>query len=431
MERRTAQRVSLVLLFGIARTGLAASAVSDEAGILDLLERSRYHDAQRLLDGLPGDSPYPALAGPAVKRLVALKERIVSELNRKAQRVEVRDVHPDPNPLRGGRIVGATTQELTVEEDGISRRVIWSGLPPELTLRLARRCLGDAPDAAPGLRDLEAAMEAVGVPIAPGSQSPGGSGVVPRVRHALAVARDLDKAREALAAAPRSETESPWTRLARLWVDRLSALRDGQAKRRQEAARTLPPGSTIPWWEDFEGGPELLSRGWGRGAIARPPDGSGPSNRWVHRAVAVNRALVDVDISQMFHVHNLPEGLNEPVFVLNERTYLTARVWVDNVKTVLLALSYNPQAEGRYSRIEIPVDRSNAWVQIQVRLDDLSRHRNYRMLRGFPLLKLGDPVHLVAFSACWAEPGKGDGCFYLDDVRVYTVPASTTDLEPQ
>ena len=104
----------------------------------------------------------------------------------------------------------------------------------------------------------------------------------------------------------------------------------------------------------------------------------------------------------------------------HDHQLLSCRVWADNVNILIVALDNVPHSRGeRYSTIYVSIPRMNEWVDLRIRLDEFSRHRNFR---GNALIRVGDPVWKLLFKARRADKNKRLGAFYLDDVRVYARP---------
>ncbi len=409
--------VALSLAAGQAGTGL-----SEEARVFESVEKGRIAEALAFVDTLPADSPCRALTTGPLKRLASLRERLIAAINKGDVAVDLKDVHPDAK--KGGRIVGATEGVLKVEDDERVRQLLWGGLPPGVTANLAAAFLKRDISEEPAIRrDL---LESLGAADALRDLDPERASDVDATiafRRALASRSPLE-ARKALAAREPRKEESPWLTLARLWLKRLDDSLARHDARRKEIAAALPEGAKLHLWEDFEEGPEQVSSAWERGITTVPPEGATVANRWCRRSVFVGKGLGWGEMIDEYYGDARPGDLRAPVCTLEPRLTLTARVWAVNVKQIHLALDSEPSdSGGHYSIIEVPVDRTDAWTRIKVRLDEQQKHKPFTQGFTLPILKMGDPIWRVMFKAHRADPGRDDGFFYLDDLRIVTAAA--------
>lgn len=386
---------------------LALAGPSDEATCLELLEQGRFADLAAFLEKLPKDSALRASLEAPVRRLADIHARLVASINRRAQRVELKDVHPAST--RGGVLAGATATSLRIRDGDHERPLIWPALPPSVTLELARKYLEDEAAADAGLlRDL---ADGLGVPE---SLKP-----VHAVRKAVGD-RSLEAALAAWGEAGTPKPAGPWGAVASRWLERLAAARDAREKRKEAVARSLPKGAELQLWDDFEEGPELVAPAWDRGVTRELPEAGGPANRWCRRTVFAGRNLDWGEMLDQFR--GATQTPPAPAFTLKENTWFSCRIYAVNTIDLRIGLDVSPEEQRgvRFALVVVRIPARDRWVDLRVRLDDASLHQRFR---GIAPARVGDPIWRIAFMAERLDKNLDrPGMFHLDDVRIATIP---------
>lgn len=405
-------------------TPQTAAAPSEEARILDLLQQGAFDEVRAHLEKQPVNSPLRLSLDKPVRRLIRIREQLLGAINAGAAKVDLKEVHPPAQ--RGGRIVGAGEGFLKVEDQGRERRLIWSGLPSTVTLELARRFLRK--ESATDRSLLLDLAEALGLVDELRGMNPDRADAAERVRAVrTAIARrSVMDAREALGDRAPKAGETPWLALGRRWVDRLESASRDRLERRATFEKTLPKGTALHLWDDFEEGPELVSPVWNRGWTHPAPDSAGTPNR-CRKSIFIGKNLGWGELADHCHaVESLTD--RQPFCTLEDNLYLSLRVWPVNVQRLDIALINLPhEGDDRYSILEVPLQTPEAWNRVKVRLDDISRHKPWRVNTSFPVLRMGDPIWRMRFTAFRADKSKEDGVLFLDDVRLYRLPAGQSD----
>jgi hypothetical protein len=373
---------------------------SEEALALDLLEQGRFPELEVRVRAMPEDSALRALLEAPTGRLRAIHARLIETLDAGGRDIELKEVHPDA--LRGGKVVGATPTALKVNADGRTRQVLLAGLPGRVLLELARRVIKEVET----VSELEAAL---------GLGGPGTAEARAARDHVRG--QRLAEARSAIGTAPPGGL---WAEVGRRWIARLEAAVAARDLRIAGAVAKLPRGAKMLFWQDFEEGPELLPRAWDRGIITTPPDGEAGGNAWSRKSVFVQRDLPWGEMLDEYEgIGNRPD--RAPAFVMEERVFLAARIWSDNVRQMDIGMDTSPTASGeRYSHIDLTLEKLGGWNEVKVRLDEFTKHRPYSS--KIPLVRMGDQIWRLAFHARRADRNRPEGHFYIDDLRIYSLP---------
>lgn len=394
----------------------AGAGVSDEALFFDYLRQARFKDLSAWMERLPpGHALEPAR--PWVSRLSAAQASLIDAINRGGVDCDLKDVYPDsPKP---GKIIGASAATLSVQDGDRRRSLIWSGLPSRVSYQLVRRYLGAEAGKNPAL--LTELADALGLDDeirASRSAWADDVAAVETIRKALGE-RALSDAQQALRSRTAEGSVSPSLKVAATWVRRLEQAGAALAARKAEAAKLLPEGSSLALYEDFEGGPELLSKAWHKGSIADRPDGVDPRERWCLKSTftGVREAFSELVAHLEFGAPDVPAP------VLEEGTVLSCRVWASNTRTVSIVMeAKNGDQSNRVSRIDAPV-RPEQWTRVRVRLGDVTLHRPrvayYSVVQP---VALGDRLHWLRFEANRENPDRKDGYFCVDDLQIFGTP---------